>query len=229
MIINRMLVGLHCRILIIVLSILMVLALVLDFFEQAHVLLTGKGSTADVLLMIFYRLPTWVNLLLPVALVGSTCIVFSLLGGSQQLRAMAAAGVSQIRLMVPVSMVTALVMVSSILVQEYVIPPALNAMEPLMIRSFGRIDSTWRFFKNHQWYHGDSGRLFRVQQKSPDGQHMGLVTILEMDSQFRVKKRTDIQSMEWQGVLWTANGVEERWFERGQQTRWRTSEQKKSR
>ncbi len=98
MIVDRMIIGLQSLILIIVLSILMLLALVLDFFELAHFLLAGKGSGVDVLLMIILRLPTWLNLLLPVALVGNTCIVFALLGGTQQLRAMAAAGISQVRL-----------------------------------------------------------------------------------------------------------------------------------
>ncbi len=147
MIVDRMIIGLQSLILIIVLSILMLLALVLDFFELAHFLLAGKGSGVDVLLMIILRLPTWLNLLLPVALVGSTCIVFALLGGTQQLRAMAAAGISQVRLLIPIMVVTSFVMAATVMVQEYLIPPALNKMEPLMIRSFGRIDSTWRFLK----------------------------------------------------------------------------------
>jgi lipopolysaccharide export system permease protein len=226
MIIERMMIGLQSRILIIVLSILMVLALVLDFFEQAQFLLSGKGTSSEVFLMILLRLPTWLNLLLPVALVGSTCIVFALLGGSQQLRALAAAGISQGRLFTPLMVVAAFVMAATFAVQEYVIPPALNLMEPLMIRSFGRIDSTWRFFRNHQWHQGDEGRLFRVQEKSRDGKLMKSVTILEMDAQFHVKKRTDLRTMEWQGDSWLGSGVEERRFSRGNQTQWQTWEQK---
>jgi lipopolysaccharide export system permease protein len=226
MIVDRMIIGLQSLILIIVLSILMLLALVLDFFELAHFLLAGKGSGVDVLLMIILRLPTWLNLLLPVALVGSTCIVFALLGGTQQLRAMAAAGISQVRLLIPIMVVTSFVMAATVMVQEYLIPPALNKMEPLMIRSFGRIDSTWRFFKNHQWYQGDAGRLFRVQEKSPDGKSMTSVTIWEMDAKFRVKKRTDLHTMEWQGNSWLGSGVEERQFSRGNQIQWQTWEKK---
>jgi Predicted permeases len=123
--------------------------------------------------------------------------------------------------------VTAFVMAATFAVQEYVIPPALNLMEPVMIRSFGRIDSTWRFFRNHQWYQGDAGRLFRVQVKSPDGKQMKSVTILEMDARFHVKRRIDLHTMEWQGDSWLGSGVEERQFNRGNQIQWQTWEQQK--
>ena len=165
MIVDRMIMGLQSLILIIVLSILMLLALVLDFFELAHFLLAGKGSGVDVLLMIILRLSTWLNLLLPVALVGSTCIVFALLGGTQQLapwRRRALTSYSYTHYGCHELRYGGHRYGSGVLD-----PPALNKMEPLMIRSFGRIDSTWRFFKNHQWYRGMLAGSFGCRKKVP--------------------------------------------------------------
>ncbi len=55
---------------------------------------------------------------------------------------------------------------------------------------------------------------------------MTSVTIWEMDAKFRVKKRTDLHTMEWQGNSWLGSGVEERQFSRGNEIQWQTWEKK---
>jgi lipopolysaccharide export system permease protein len=212
----RMLFGQLVRISLAVLGVLTLLTVLMDFFEQARFLLSGKGSAGDVFLMILYRVPTWVHLLLPISMITGACIVFSLLGRTHQLRALAAAGISPFRLFLPVMGVAMLVCLAMVPLQELVVPKSLDGMENLIKSTFGRFDATWKFFKSHLWYQGDEDRLFHILYRSEDGKNMEYVTALELDSFDHVLRRTDVRSMLWEEGRWVGSGIEIRSFKNGQ-------------
>jgi len=211
---TRLIAGMHLRLLLICLGVLTTLAALVDFFEQARYLFGGKGEFADIAWLILFRLPSWVHLLLPVALIISACLVFAILNQKFELRALAAAGVGPGRLALPVAAVALLCVGAMFVWQERVIPPALDRLEPLMMSRFGRIDASWDFFRRHQWFAGREGRLFHVAVSPADGAHLERVTVWDLDERFSPRRRIDAARLDWRpdGGGWEARAVTERRF-----------------
>ncbi|MBW1810270.1 MAG: LptF/LptG family permease [Deltaproteobacteria bacterium] len=213
---NRMLLRLLLRSLLVSLGVLLVLTLVMDFFESARHLLSGKGTVFDVVLFSLCRVPDLLVLLLPIALVVSTCVTFAVLGRDLELRALAAAGIGPQKIVRPLLGVAAATVISTILIAEFLVPPALNQIEKLMTEKFGRFDSTWQFFRNHHWYQGQAGRIFQVTGKSSDGEQIRLATALTLNEDFHIIRRTDVRKATWQGDHWVGGRVTLREFENGE-------------
>ncbi len=217
MIADRMLLSLQLRVLLATLLVLLVLGLTIDFFESARYLFSVEGTAGDVLRFYLYKIPVLGQLLLPVSLVIGTCISFAILGRSLQLRALAAAGIGPLRLAAPSAALALLVAGATILLAEFVVPPALSRTERLMVERFGLIDQTWRFYRKHYWYQGEGDRVFRVSQVEEGGRRLRGVTMLEMDPDFHVRRRLDLSRAEYRAGRWVGRGVSERGFEGGRQ------------
>ena len=215
MILDRMLLSLQVRVLLATLAVLLVLGLVIDFFESARYLFSVEGTAGDVFLFYLYKIPFLTHLLLPISLVISSCICFAVLGRSLQLRAMAAAGIGPLRLAAPTMVLAGIVAGATVLLAEFLVPPALDRTEKLMVERFGVIDQTWRFYRKHYWYQGEEGRLFRISRVEEEGRRLQGATLLEMSPDFHVRKRTDSSRAEFLDGEWRGYGLQERTFENG--------------
>jgi lipopolysaccharide export system permease protein len=227
MILDRMLLSMQARVLLATLAVLLVLGLVIDFFESARYLFSVEGTAGDVLLFYLYKIPFLTHLLLPISLVISCCICFAVLGRSLQLRAIAAAGIGPLRLAAPTMLLAGVVAGITVLLAEFLVPPALDRTEKLMVERFGLIDQTWRFYRKHFWYRGEEGRLFRIYSTEDRGRSLRGVTLLEMDADFRVHGRADLDGADFEAGGWTGRGILERRFEDGRLLSYRTTRQQR--
>ncbi len=208
MTLERMLFGLHLRVLLASLGVLLLLSVVMEFFESAHALLSGRGSACDVLLFCLYRVPDLFVLLVPIALVAASCVTFALLSGGNELRALAAAGIGPARIALPVFAIAALAVVTAILTAEFVVPPALDRLDQLMLAKFGRIDSSWRFYHVRHWYKGDDDRIFHVIGRSGDLHRIEVFELFEVDDNFHLRRRTRVNRATWKSDHWEGEWVE---------------------
>lgn len=195
-----------------VLSLMVLLVLLADFLESAGRLIESSGMW-NVLFLYACKVPSVSYLSLPVAFVVGACIVFASMGRHGELRALAASGLGPVNLLKPVFVFGVGLAVFVFLLGEVLVPPSADEMEQLMEQHFGRIDSSWRFFRNHQWTKGDSGRLIRVGHKSRGGETLDYVIALQLDERFHVSRRLDARRLVWQGESWLAERVELREFE----------------
>jgi lipopolysaccharide export system permease protein len=102
-------------------------------------------------------------------------------------------------------LVAGLTVLSVLAAGEYLVPPALDRIEKLMLEKFGRFDATWRFFPPQHWYQGQENRIFRVGHRAKDGRKLFSVILLEMDEDFHVEKRTDVKFAQWDGKRWKSS------------------------
>ncbi len=223
MIAFRMIIRLVLRALLASLSLMVLLVLIADFLESAGKL-TDSSSIWNVLFLFVCKIPSLTYLVLPVAFVVGTSMVFAAMGRHGELRALAASGLGPADLLKPILVVGLLVAISVFLLGESLVPVAADEMERLMEQHFGRIDSSWRFFRNHQWIKGEAGRLIRVGHKSQDGKTLDYVIVLQLDEEFHVSRRLDARQVVWRDGRWIAERVERRRFKGSEQI----SYQKKS-
>lgn len=227
MILDRMLLSLQTRVLLASLAVLLVLGLVVDFFESARYLFSVKGTAGDVFWFYLCKIPFLTHMLLPISLVISCCVCFAILGRSLQLRALAAAGIGPLRLAAPTMLLAGVVAGITVLLAEFLVPPALDRTEKLMIERFGLIDQTWRFYRNHHWYRGEAGRLFRIYSTQDQGRRLRAVTLLEMDADFHISRRTDLNQVAFEAGDWIGRNLQESRFEDGRLLSSRWFEQKR--
>jgi len=215
LILDRMLLSLQTRVLLATLAVLLVLGLVVDFFESARYLFSVKGTAGDVLMFYLYKIPFLAHLMLPISLVLSAHISFALLGRGLELRAIAAAGIGPLRLAVPTMALAGIAAGATVLLAEFLVPPVLDRTEKLMVERFGLIDQTWRFYRRHHWFQGEEDRLFRIGRVTNQGSRLRGATLFEMDSDFHVRKRTDVSRAAFKDGRWIGAGVWERNFDGG--------------
>jgi lipopolysaccharide export system permease protein len=103
----------------------------------------------------------------------------------------------------------------TVLLAEFLVPPALDRTEKLMIERFGLIDHTWRFYHSHHWYRGEEGRLFRIYQSQDQGRRLRSVTLFEMDPDFHIRSRTDLNHVAFEAGGWIGRDLMESRFEDG--------------
>ncbi len=211
MIAYRMIARLSFRALLTTLSLVVLLVLLADFIESAGKLDDSSGFW-NVLLLYLCKIPSITYLALPVAFVVGTCLVFAAMGRHGELRGLAASGLAPLDLFKPVFVSGLGLAVFVFLLGEILVPRAYDKIEQLMQQHFGRIDSSWRFFTNHQWTKGDSGRLIRVGHKSKDGRNLDYVICLTMDKDFHIIRRLDARRVQRREHEWVAQRVEIRRF-----------------
>jgi lipopolysaccharide export system permease protein len=215
-----MIFRLNGRILLVTLGVLLTIAVVGDFLEISRHLFASKGTAFEIFIFCLCKLPSFLYLLLPISLVVSVFIVFALLSRRLELRAIAAAGVSPVRILVPIVGIGIGAVTATVVVGELLVPPALDKTEQLMESTFGRIDSTsWRFFTPQYWCQGEGERIYRVGHRKKMGTELYGVNLWEFDQNFHITKRADVKSAIFENGQWRAKGlVVERTFKGNQMT-----------
>jgi LPS export ABC transporter permease LptG len=208
MILGRMLFSLHAKTFLATLAVLLLLSVVMEFFESAHALLSGKGGAGDILLFCLCRVPDQFVLLAPIAFVAASCVTFARLSQGNELRAVAAAGIGPARMALPVFITAVLAVATTILTAEFVVPQALDRLDGLMQTKFGRIDSSWRYYHVRHWYKGEAGRIFHVIGRSGDLSEIKLLELFEVDGDFHVSRRTRVHQAAWKSDHWEGKIVE---------------------
>jgi lipopolysaccharide export system permease protein len=224
-ILERMLLRILGRSLLVSGGVILLLGLLLDFLDTARHTLAGRLGAVEILLFYVCKAPVWLYLLLPLAVVIGVAVAYAELGRTRELRAAAAAGVSPARLARPALLLAALSFGGMFLLGEWAAPPALDRLERLMNENLGRIDSSWRFFRSHMWTAGDGQRLIRTSSRARDGHRLEGALALELGPDFSLRGRLEAREVIWDGRRWIARGVEERSFQSGRQTGWRSLEE----
>jgi lipopolysaccharide export system permease protein len=131
-------------------------------------LITSKGQTIMIFLMITgLALPSLVAIILPVALFAGILYTLNKLNGDSELVVMAAAGVSPVRLLRPMALLSGLVyaVVAALYIQ--VLPWSFGAIEKLT--TFVHADFIANFARPGAFSQLESGFVFHFRDRTPDG------------------------------------------------------------
>ncbi len=221
-----MLFGLHLRALLATVAVLLVLGILMDFFESSRYLSSVEGTAVDIFWFYLLKIPPLLHLLLPISLLVAVSVVFAKLGRGLELRAAAAGGIGPVSLSVSALALGSVVVLLTVLLGELLVPAALDRAEVLMTEKFGLMDSSWRFYRKHHWYQGEGQRVFKVGASTDQGRALRNVTLLELDENFHVRRRSEFNRVHWQHDHFVANGLAEREFDQGRLLSLQRSRQK---
>ncbi len=190
----------------------LVLYLVIDFVENADRLIQYNAAPGEILRYYLFRIPGVFYMISPVAVLMAVLITVSLRGRANEFTAMFSAGVSPLRVFLPLVAGCALVSALSLVCSEFLAPEAnrhAREISSVRIRP-GRVAA--QFSLNRYWLRGENS-ILSAQVVDAGGRKLQGFQYLEVDRELRLLRRIDAKTAESAGGgSWTLRDGREREF-----------------
>jgi lipopolysaccharide export system permease protein len=197
---------------------LLTLFIVVDVFEKIDVFLDHRAAPWMIARFYLFRLPEWIVLVMPIALLLATFLSLGQLNKFNELTAMRASGISLVRLLGPVFTVAALATIGSFLFNEAVVPGANRLRDRVYEDEIRRMERVAPSERADVTYLGQGGRIYFIRLYVIPERRMHEVSLQEFRSGALVR-RIDAAEASWDGGRWVFSaGYVRRFDERGQES-----------
>lgn len=209
-ILHRYILQLEVKNLFLSLMVLILLFIVIDFFDRIDNILQEQVSVGLIAQYFLYKIPVAISLMLPAAMLISTLLTFGILSKNSEFTAMRAAGLQILWLARPVLVVGLFVSLFSIAFNETVVPYSTMRVREIYnidIKkkhekgAYSQTDYWWRV--GNQFY---SAELFDSREN-----RLHNLSRFTVDNTFRVTQRTVAGSVSWlnPALGWSMHQVQE--------------------
>jgi lipopolysaccharide export system permease protein len=180
------------------------LLLIVELFNRIDEFIERQVFWSDAVYYMLLKLPGIVSRMLPAALLLASVLTFSTLTKYNEITAIRASGIAPLRLAWPLFLLGGVGCVVLLVVQEDLLPSA-NQTYRLIWRtriSYQKLAVQLGMFRREQiWYHAES-RVWNVELSKPlENQLLG-VTIYELDTTRRIRRRYDAAEAHWEPQGW---------------------------
>jgi LPS export ABC transporter permease LptG len=170
----------------------LLLYLLIDYADRSHTFNPGAGRAvldlyANKAALVAYQVA-------PGAVIIAAALLVALLSRRGELDALAALGVSPLRLTIPVAAVALALGVAIFILGEAVVIGASARAESIEVKRFGRWGDYTRYHPGGSWVRGQNGRVFHLGPLRHGGFEPAVV--LEIAAPFRLTRRIDAVRME---------------------------------
>mgnify|MGYP001187711363 CR=1 FL=1 len=175
--------------------------IVVDLIEKMDVFLDHKAPLALVLQYYLNLTPDVVVKVMPVALLLATFLALGQLNKFGELTAMRACGLSLVRILAPVLGVAVAAVFVSLLVNEFVAPPANEARDRIYNERIQKITRASLLERADVTYLGQGGRIWNMRLYIVPEQRMHEVSLQEFHDG-ELTRRIDASEAAWAGRRW---------------------------
>ena len=175
--------------------------IVVDVFEKIDVFLDHSAPASLVFRFYVYRVPEVVVRVLPVALLLATFLSLGQLNKFGELTAMRAAGLSLIRILLPVFAVATLGVLGSLALSEVVVPGANRERDRIYEEQIQRLRPRTVTERADVTYLGGGGRIFYMRLYLVIERRMHEVSLQEFQNG-QLMRRIDAAEATWDGKRW---------------------------
>lgn len=185
------------------LSICTALFFLIELFDRIDNFIDSRAHWIDVVYYLLLRLPDILYLMVPVACLLASVLTFSTLNKHNEIVAMRAAGVSPLRLALPLFGLGVVACGLLLAVQEYVLPyTRYTERQVLHTRIEGRSDDELAAFKTADIWYRRANRIWQVGHSDVLENRLVGVTIYEMTPEGTIRQRIDAREASWEGDGW---------------------------
>jgi lipopolysaccharide export system permease protein len=177
------------------------LFVVVDLLQTLDRYLRVKPPLLHIAEHFLYALPVALYQGLPIVMLVATLVLFLTLTRWHELTALLAAGMSLYRVSAPILMTGLVVSVGAGLFQEFLLP-ALNERQEEVdrVKIRGQLPRHLRS-QTRLWLRASDTRFYRVELLNPATSELYGLTVLDLDSGFRLRRRLDARR-----AVWTPHG-----------------------
>jgi len=187
-----------------------VIFVVVDIFEKIDVFLDHRASPLLIASFYLYRAPEVVVQVMPVALLLATFLALGQLNKFNELTAMRSAGISLVRILIPVLGMAALAALAALALSELVVPLANRERDDIYEQQIQSIQPETVAERPDFTYIGSAGRIYYMRLYSVKERRMHQVSIQEFRRD-TLRRRIDADEARWDGKRWVfENGIERR-------------------
>ncbi|MDH4226437.1 MAG: LPS export ABC transporter permease LptG [Deltaproteobacteria bacterium] len=183
------------------------LFLVIDLVEKSDELLKHGFTAALTLKYLAFKVPSFLTLTMPIALLLSAFISTALLNKHGEISAMKAGGIRLTRVLVPLFIAAAVISVAVIILNERVIPFTEGAATVMMEEKEGK---ELAFGSRGVWF--KSGEvIYNVKKIDVEKQSLEGITAYSIKKPFSLEAVATFEKATWTGSTWKASGKTTAW------------------
>ncbi len=224
-ILDRYIVRKYLAIFFLVFLALLSISVIVTFFERIDNIYEHDKSLSLLVRYIQYRIPEFVNYILPVTVLAATLLTLGLLTKSNEITAMKACGLSIYRLALSLLVMAGLVSVFSFGLQERLVPFAnkraeevWNRINDVPARSYGYLDRRWVLSRDKQ-------SIFHYSYFEPSSGAFSQLSVFKIDpSSWSLERRLYAEKAKLEGHILGLNRGWSRSFPEERQTRFEAFE-----
>ncbi len=203
---DRYIVRIFLRSLLLFLVAFLILSVIVDFFEKIRMFLSNDASLLQMLRYFLFALPMLLSLVAPAAFLIATLTTFGALSTHHEITALKANGIGVYRLLAPMLAVAVAFSLLFFLFTEFVVPKANENMAQIIQVEIQKQQPPGAFTKNEIWYRGKAG-IYNFRIFEPLSNTLYGVTVNQFDAEFNLTRRLDAERAVWQGGRWHFYGL----------------------
>jgi lipopolysaccharide export system permease protein len=201
-IIDRYLLRQYLAYLALALVVAAALVVVVDLLQTLDRYLRIKPPVRYIAEHLLYAVPVALHQGLPVVMLVATLVLFLTLTRWHELTALLAAGVSLYRVSAPILLTGLAVSIAAGLFQELVLPGLNERREEVdRVKIRGELPRHLRS-QTRLWLRASDTRFYRVELLSPATAELYGLTVLDIDTDFRLRRRLDARRAGWTAAGW---------------------------
>jgi len=183
----------------------------IDSMSKFWKLSSREVPLVDIGKYFLFKVPLILTQITPMATLLATLLTLGLLSQNSELVAMKACGNSIYRLSMPILVISLGIGLFSLATNEYMVPYATKRYKEIERFRPGVSAEDRLFKKNNIWYFG-KGVVYKIQHIDVKKEQLLNLTILELDGDYRVTRRTDAKRASWEVDHWQLSNATIRQF-----------------
>lgn len=184
--------------------------LLIDFLDKVDNFVGKSTPLATVVLYFVSSLPLFFVRVAPIAILMAAFMTIGSLSRTGEITAMRAGGLSLVKIAKPLIIITLIISVGIVLIQEMVLPVSARTMKDIWnIQIKG--EKGPQSVRDNVWYRSGD-RMIYIKQALPQDGQLHDITIFKLDEQFNIIKRSDADHAEYLNEKWQFNNAVVRTF-----------------
>jgi lipopolysaccharide export system permease protein len=163
--------------------------LLVDFFERVDDFIEHKASGSLYFLYFINKIPLIVTQVAPLAVLLGVFMTLGGLSRTNELTAMRAGGISLVRITFPLLGISLLTALAVLATNEFVVPLSVKKTNHIF-RTEVRGKEALSHIQDRVWFR-EGNRIINIRVANPDQATLEVISIFEIDKEFRLLKRVD--------------------------------------
>lgn len=198
---DRYLMAQFTRNLLLVLSSLIAIYLLVDFFERVDNFLAAGKSTGFTMKYLLFKIPTIFEQLIPVCILLAGVVTLGVLNRHYEFMALMAGGISVFRIIRPLLVAAGLATLFSVAVGQWLTPPTASETNRIWHEEVNRQVPRGVIRNNHIFFRGSDG-IFSFTRPDPAKAEFHNFTFARFDEDQGLTMLLTAQQALWQGGNW---------------------------
>jgi lipopolysaccharide export system permease protein len=192
--------------LLLILASLVVLFLIVDFFQRIRMFISNSATVGQVAVYFFYSIPMILVQMIPVSVLLSSLITFGTFSRYCELVALRASGVSLYRAALPPLLSALVIALATFLISEFITPYANQRVKHTKYVEIQNRTQSGTFKHHEIWYRGKPG-IYNFAVFDPHTNVLRGIRINYLDESMNLVKRIDAAEGFWRNGTWVFHRV----------------------